>query len=248
MTLRSLRDSVAVLSRRIRRRVKATTRTVRRRPRRGHVDFGDLGGTAPISRTFGYDRGAPIDRWYIEGFLAEHSPDIRGRVLEVAERTYTQRFGGERVTKSEVLHVEEGHDATIVGDLSTGSGIPVAAFDAILLTQTLHCIYEVRSAIAVLHRALVPGGVLLVTAPGISQLSRYDADRWGEFWRFTRHSLERLLAEQFGATNVHVGTHGNVKAAIAMLNGLAQEDLLSRDLEATDPDYELVLTARAVRQ
>lgn len=41
----------------------------------------------PVSRTFGFDRGKPVDRWYIERFLAAHADDVRGRVLEVAETT-----------------------------------------------------------------------------------------------------------------------------------------------------------------
>ncbi|HEY0362124.1 MAG TPA: hypothetical protein VGC83_07550, partial [Solirubrobacteraceae bacterium] len=81
----------------------------------------------PVSRTFGFERGKPVDRWYIERFLAEHAGDVRGRVLEVAERTYTQWYGGDDVTTSDVLYAAEGHpEATVVGDLTTGGGIPEA--------------------------------------------------------------------------------------------------------------------------
>lgn len=218
----------------------------RRRLGVGRVSLGDLDRTAPVSRLFGFDRGLPVDRRYIERFLAANSGDIRGRVLEAGDRTYTTRFGGE-VTHSDVLHVEAVDGATIVGDLATGDGIPEEAFDAIVLTQTLQFVYDVGGAIATLRRALVPGGVLLATAPGISQLSRYDADRWGEWWRFTRASLERLLTAEFGPANVSVEAHGNVKTAIALLQGLACEELDDADFAAADPDYEVVLTARAVR-
>ena len=44
------------------------------------------------------------------------------------------------------------------------------AFDCIIFTQTLHFIYDVRLAIQTLHRILKPGGVLLATFPGISQI------------------------------------------------------------------------------
>src|SRR5262245_21640560 len=138
------------------------------------VRFGTFRRVSPVSSLFGFDRGTCIDRYYIETFLARHSADIRGRVLEVADRIYTDRFGAEAVTESDVLHLEEGHDATIVGDLSTGHGIPRNSFDTIILTQTLQFVYDFHGAIGVLHDALAPGGVLLLTAPGISQLSRYD--------------------------------------------------------------------------
>jgi SAM-dependent methyltransferase len=223
-------------------------RRARQRPRVSHVDFGDLASVMPVSRKFGVDRGSGIDRWYIERFLARHAADIRGRVLEVADRRYTRRFGGCAVTQSDVLHLREGFGATLVADLVTGDGIPAMAFDAIVLTQTLQFVYEVRDAIAVLHRSLASGGVLLATVPGISQLSRYDADHWGEFWRFTRESLERLLAERFGAESVDVRAHGNVKVAVGLLQGLACEDLDPGDFDSDDRDYELILTARAIRR
>jgi len=88
-------------------------------------------------------------------------------VLEIGEVTYTRRFGGDRVTKSDVLHVVEGNpEATIVGDLTNADNIPSEAFDCVILTQTLHLLYDVKTALANLYRILKPGGILLVTVPG----------------------------------------------------------------------------------
>ena len=85
----------------------------------GRVSFGNLRRVTPISREFGFDRGLPVDRYYIENFLTHHADDIRGRVLEIGDNSYTRRFGGDHVTKSDVLHVVEGNpQATIVGDLT----------------------------------------------------------------------------------------------------------------------------------
>ena len=75
--------------------------------------------------------------------------------------------------------------ATIVADLTTAETIPDEIFNCIILTHTLQFIYDFRSALRHLQRVLMPGGVLLATLPGISQISRYDMDRWGEYWRFT---------------------------------------------------------------
>jgi hypothetical protein len=102
-----------------------------------------------VSRTFGFERGKPVDRWYIERFLAEHAADVRGRVLEVAERTYTGWYGGDDVTTSDVLYAAAGHpEATVVGDLTTGAGIPEAAYECFICTQTLQVIYDIRAAVA----------------------------------------------------------------------------------------------------
>ena len=54
----------------------------------GSPRFGDLQRLSPISREFGLDRGLPIDRFYMERFLAAHAHHIRGAVLEIGEPTY----------------------------------------------------------------------------------------------------------------------------------------------------------------
>jgi hypothetical protein len=202
----------------------------------------------PVSRTFGFERGKPVDRWYIERFLAEHTADVRGRVLEVAESTYTGWYGGDDVTSSDVLYAAEGHpDATVVGDLTTGAGIPEAAYDCFICTQTLQFVYDVRAAVAGTRALLAPGGVLLATVPGISQISREDMHDWGDWWRFTAKSAARLFGEVYGDEHVEVRQHGNVQAAAAFLYGLAAEDLDPVALAASDPDFHLLMTVRAVR-
>jgi len=190
----------------------------------GRVNLGRLRRLEPISRVFGFDRGLPVDRFYIEQFLVEHRGDIQGRVLEVADNGYTLRFGGDRVSRSDVLDIVPTEFTTLVGDLGTGAGIPTAAFDCIVLTQVLLLIYDVKAAIAHGYGALRPGGVLLVTLPGISQICRDNQDRWHDCWRFTAHSARRLFEEVFGSGNVEVRTYGNVLTAISFLQGLAVED------------------------
>lgn len=214
----------------------------------GWVRFGSLRRMIPISREFGFDRGLPIDRYYIERFLAAHAPDIRGRVLEIADGTYTRKFGSDSVTRSDVLHVTAGDPkATIVADLTDANHIPAASFDCVILTQTLQFIYDVRAVLKTLYRILKPGGVVLATFPGVSQISRYDMDRWGHFWSFTTLSARRLFEEAFPAANVKVEAHGNVLAAIAFLHGLATQELRQAELDHHDPDYEISITVRAVK-
>lgn len=217
-----------------------------RRPR--PVRWGTLRRLTPVSRVFGFDRGLCIDRYYIERFLSACASDIRGRVLEIGDDAYTRKFGGERVTKSDVLHVVEGNPkATLVADLTCADHIPSDTFDCIIFTQTLQFIYNVRAALRHLHRILKPGGVLLATFPGISQISRYDMDRWGDYWRFTDASARRLFGDVFGAENVTVEAYGNVLVACAFLHGLAAHELQQEELDYHDPDYQVIITVRAVK-
>jgi hypothetical protein len=202
----------------------------------------------PVSRIFGLDRGQSIDRYYIESFLQKHTADIRGCVLEIGNSTYTRQFGCQQVTRSEVLHVMSSHPAaTIIGNFETGEGVPQECFDCMILTQTLPFIYDIKAAVAHIYAALSPGGVLLATLSGISQISRYDMERWGDYWRFTSLSARRLFEEVFPPANVTVEAYGNVLAATAFLYGLASHELRTQELDFRDPDYEVLMTVRAVK-
>ena len=215
----------------------------------GWVRWGNLRRLTPISRVFGLDRGLPIDRYYIELFLHTHRQAIQGSVLEIGEPVYTRQFGGERVRESHVLHATAGNaQATVVGDLASGEGIPSGAFDCMVLTQTFLVIYEVQKAITTCYAALKPGGVLLATFPGISQISRYDMERWGDYWRFTDASAQRLFGDVFGDEHVTVTTYGNVLATCAFLHGLAAPELSPQELAYHDPNYQLLITVWAVKQ
>jgi hypothetical protein len=215
---------------------------------RDRVNLGDLRRVTPISRIFGYDRGRPIDRYYIERFLLNNACDIRGHVLEFGDDAYTRQFGGDRVTRSDVLRAKQGNpQATIIADLSAAEHITTETFDCIICTQVLMYIYHIGTAIRTLQRILKPSGVLLATFPGISQISRNDMDQWGEYWRLTTLSAKRLFEEAFAAENVVVQAHGNVLAAAAFLYGLAVDELQTEELDYFDPDYELSIMVRAVK-
>ena len=214
----------------------------------GTVRFGSLRRVTPISKQFGFDRGTPLDRYYIEAFLSRSAADIRGHVLEIGDDRYTRKFGDSRVTRSDILYPHSGNpQATLVADLTNAEHISSNSFDCIIVAQTLQFIYDFRAAVSHLHRILKPGGRLLATLPGISQISRYDMDRWGDFWRFTSLSARRLFEESFPKGNVSVQAHGNVLAAIAFLEGLALEELKQKELDEVDRDYELLITVRAVK-
>lgn len=236
----------SLLPEKLRRALLITKMRATRWPPVGWVNFGGLRRTTPISRAFGIDRGQCIDRYYIEHFLSEHQADIYGHVLEIGDNNYTRRFGGERVARSDVLHARPGNPrATIVGDLALASALSAETFDCIILTQTLQFIYDTHAAIQTLHRILRTGGVALVTIPGITQISRFDMDRWGEYWRFTSLSAKRLFEPVFTDQALEIAAHGNVLAASALLYGLAAHELRPHELNDHDPDYQIVITIRA---
>lgn len=204
----------------------------------------------PVSRAFGWDRGTPIDRVYIERFLERNAADIHGTVLEIEDPSYTQRFGGDKVTRSEVLHAMEGNpNATFVGDLESGENIPTDRYDCIILTETLYLIGDMRAALVNARNALRPGGVLLVTSGFLMPIDIECRPVWQDRWRFSTQGAEWLFGQVFGPENVTVKQHGNVLTASAFLYGLAAEDLRKSDFEYDDEElqYPVTVMVRAVK-
>ena len=89
--------------------------------------------------------------------------------------------------------------------------------------------------------------MLLATVPGITPVAAWS--EWGPswYWSFTENALRRLLGEVFPIEALTLETHGNVLVATAFLQGLAAEELLPEELEARDPDFPVIIAARAVK-
>jgi SAM-dependent methyltransferase len=220
-----------------------------RNPPVGRVAFGDLRTLHPISKEWGYDRGKPIDRYYMDRFFAAHAAALKGHVLEVGDDMYTRAYGGARVMTSDILHVSAtSAKATIVADLrNAGKQIADNTFDCVICTQTLQYIYELEAAVATLFRIAKPGGAVLVTVPGIAHISRYDMEHFGEYWRFTSATAHRLFADNRAAGETTIVAYGNVLAGVAFLHGLAAEELSPQELDFHDPDFELLVAVKATK-
>jgi SAM-dependent methyltransferase len=200
--------------------------------------FGDLSRIAPLS-DWGFERGGPVDRWYIERYLQQCAPWVRGRSLEVQDDVYSTRLGAEQV---EVLDIDPTNPrAVVVGDLCAPDTLAPARYDVAVITQTLHLVTDPVSAVRHLLASLRPGGSLLLTAPTLSRLDGDSTDRW----RWTPAGLQTLLASAVPAdAEVSVVGMGNGLAARAFLFGIGAPELDPDVLAQVDPKYPLVVGAR----
>lgn len=207
--------------------------------------LGTLRRMRPLSERYGFDRGQPVDRYYIEKFLSQHAMDVRGRGLEIKSPTYL-RWYDSGLTRCDALDVDATNpDATIIADLSAADSVPNGQFDVFILTQTLQFIFDLEAALYHARRILRPGGVLLATIPSVSRTDRelHAVD----YWRLTPAGCARLFEQTFGDGNVTVTAYGNVLSATAFLMGMASEDLRPDELDHCDPAFPILAGVRAVR-
>lgn len=205
----------------------------------------NLRSIRPVSSVFGLDRGTPIDRVYIEDFLNKYSYLVTGTTLEIAENVYTKKYGN-NVKSFEILDPSKDNvHATIIGNLTDLNSLPENVIDCFICTQTLNFIYDFKSAIKGIFHVLKDNGTILATVSGISQISRYDMDRWGDYWRFTTASIDLAFKEVFGKENTQVDYYGNVLSSIAFLEGISAEELKIEELFYKDRDYQLIIVIKA---
>src|SRR5262245_60415651 len=116
---------------RVARRLPPTTRRrIDDRARHRHMATIALGRARPHSEIWGFDRGQPIDRWYIERFVCEHETDIRDRVLEVQSPQYAAPHGRDNVTSMTVIDNDpDNTKATIIADLNAPGALAHQVFD-----------------------------------------------------------------------------------------------------------------------
>jgi SAM-dependent methyltransferase len=190
----------------------------------------------PLSTKFGYDRGKPIDRYWIENFLTVNKAAIHGRVLEIVDNTYTRTFGHD-VHTSDVLDLDlKNKQANIKGNLKNVPHIKDNTYDCVILTQVLGMIDDYDSALSECYRILKPDGTLLVT---VSCFSSLRSGLEYNFWRFTPASANYVMKKHF--KNVKVTSYGNVLSGQSFWVGLAQEELTKEELDYNDPYYPCVL-------
>ena len=119
--------------------------------------------------------------------------------------------------------------------------MPKESFDSIICTNVLNFIFDVESAIKGIYQMLKKDGKCIVTLDGpSSHVSRYDMERWGDYWRFTNLSA-KLAFERSNFKVEHCTVYGNPYACSAQLNGFCLQDVDQSKLFPSNQDYQLLI-------
>jgi SAM-dependent methyltransferase len=201
--------------------------------------WGNLRRVTPFSASYGFERGTPLDRYYLHAFLDAHRSFITGRVLEVQVPAYTKRFGHD-ILESHSVDINPAFDATYTCDLADAPQIPSDYYDCFLLPNTFQHVEQLRPALRTMLRVTKPGGTLLASAAGFVPL----IPDGGDFWRLSAQGWRRILADEWPDCEIDVEPHGNCLSAIAAMHGLAHEELSDAELDVADPRYPVLVTIR----
>jgi SAM-dependent methyltransferase len=201
--------------------------------------WGNMRRVTPFSTSFGFDRGTPVDRYYLHRFLDGNRHLITGRVLEVQMSSYTKRFG-DNVSESHTVDINPVFNATYTCDLAEAAQIPSDYYDCFLVPNTFQHLAELEPALRTMLRIVKPGGSILASAAGLLPL----IPDGGDYWRLSPGGWRLVLDAEWAGCDVLVEGHGNCLAAAATMYGLAQEELSPNELDANDPRYPVLLTIR----
>jgi SAM-dependent methyltransferase len=205
--------------------------------------WGNLRRTRPFSEQFGFDRGTPIDRYYLHRFLDANRACITGAVLEIQMSSYTKRYGS-RVVTAHTVDINPAHDPTYVCDLAQADRvIPAERYDCLLLPNSLSFFRDLDGCLRQALRVVKPGGVILASTAGFVPL----VPDMPEYWRMSAEGWREVSARAWPGCEVSVEAHGNCLAAVAAMLGLAHEELAARELDSHDPRYPVLVTVRCRR-
>lgn len=205
--------------------------------------WGNLRRTEPFSSQFGFERGTPIDRFYVDRFLHAERAVIRGAVLEIQVSGHANKYGHD-LTRVDTLDISPRFSPTYHCDLAdAGPIVPSDTYDCFLLPNTLSHIVRIEEALVQALRVVKPGGVILASVANLLRLTSEDED----LWRMTAAGWRHVLSRVWPGCAIDVRAHGNCLAAVAALYGLAVEELTRKELEVQDVRFPVLTTIKCVK-
>lgn len=200
--------------------------------------WGNFRRTRPFSERFGFERGTPVDRYYLTRFLDRHRSRITGDVLEIQETGYTRRYG-HHLGDVHSIDINPRFAPTYVCDLARSTDvIPNDRYDCFLMPNTLCFLRDLDACLRHALRVVRPGGLILATAPCFVPLIPDGPD----YWRLSADGWREIVSRVWPDCDVEIQSEGNCLTATAAMHGLAFEELTPAELDVKDPRYPVLVT------
>lgn len=197
----------------------------------GGLDFGSFKRRAPFCPDFGYSRGTPIDRYYLDKFIAEIRDEVVGDTLEIGGKRQNQElYGFTRAASYLTMDVAPHPDVEVVADVHNAAAFPPGSVDTVVLLNVLEHCENPPLAVENVHRWLRDGGRVFCMVPNAQRVHGAPND----FWRPLPSAID-LLFSAFPERRLFV--YGNALSAVASLLGVAAEELSGEDLDWRDDEY-----------
>jgi hypothetical protein len=205
--------------------------------------WGNLRRTQPFSSQFGFERGTPLDRYYLHRFLERERTRITGDCLEIQSPGYTKLYG-QRLGATDAVDINGDHHPTYVCDLAASEGvIPSGRYDCFLLPNTLCVLRDLDGCLRQAWRVVKPGGTILASTAAFVPLT----PDYPDYWHLSADGWREVTARCWPGAEVQVEGWGNCLAAVAAMLGLAHQELTDAELDVHDPRYPVLVTIRATK-
>lgn len=200
-------------------------------PAVGEIDWGQLRRLTPICPDFGISRGTPIDRHYLNQFIAEIRDLVQGDTVEIGGNDGNKDvYGFTRTSGYRGLDITEAPGVSLVGDAADPGIIPANSLDSVIAFNVLEHTARPWQVVDNMRHWLRKGGRAYCMVPSAQRLHGAPEDYW--------RPLPAALREMFGAWSEQtVYQYGNPLSVVASLMGVAAEELDAPELSTYHPGY-----------
>jgi SAM-dependent methyltransferase len=197
----------------------------------GAVDWGSLRRLHPICKRFGFSRGTPIDRYYLDKFVAQIRNRVVGATVEIGgARQNRELYRLTNVSEYTAIDAEAHDYVDVVGDAHDSSLLAPDSADSILAFNVLEHCADPWLVARNMHRWLRTGGCAFCMVPNAQRVHNFPRD----YWRPLPDGVNWLFRD-FGSREL--SQYGNPTSVIASQLGIAAEELTQAELDAQHPDY-----------
>jgi SAM-dependent methyltransferase len=190
--------------------------------------------SGPLCPMFGYSRGTPIDRYYLNDFVVSIKDTVVGRTLEIGGRSGNRAlYGFHRTTDYLTMDADPNAEVDIIADAHDRLACPARSFDSIVIINVLEHCARPWEVVENMHTWLTPSGKVFCLVPTAQRVHSIPKD----YWRMLPDALESLFHRY---QILQLRGYGNLQTSSASLLGIAAEELEPKALSYRDSRYPVV--------